>query len=250
MTCQEFLARLTAFSLGELDPAETELARRHLLHCGDCAAIAARDQQLLTLLRSFATTAPEPFRQRLVSTLRASATTRSRRARHWLAVAAAAALAAAAAVVALVTIPAPDQASPLAAAWEVYRTEPQIRSELAPAEAERQLAAVLGAAARPPDLSGMGLEEVTSGARALAGHLAAFTEYRDRDGNRVALLRWRGQLPDAGAPGGPGALQSTTWGQVASVWWESGDRVWCLVGTLDQARLWQVAEHLRQAGSR
>src|SRR5919197_275512 len=155
MTCEDFRSRLTAFSLGELDPSEAEAAREHVGHCSACASATLLDRQLTALL----------------------------------------------------LVPAPARSGPLAAAWTAYRSEATIRWAAPTGEVAGRLNAVLGPAARTPDLSAFGLRPRGWGARDLAGHLAAVAEYRSDSGRRVALIRWRGQLPrtiGAAAETGPG----------------------------------------------
>ena len=253
MTCEDFQAGLTAFGHGELDPASARAASEHLASCGACADAVLLDRQLTGLLRASAVPAPEALRGQVLAALRAESAQRElprpRRLvhRHWLAGAAAAGLAVAVAAAALLLVPAPDRSSPLAAAWQAYRAESPIRVVAAAGPAGDRLTAVLGpTAARTPDLGRFGLQARAEGARELAGHLAAVAEYRDPAGRRVALLRWQGELPRSGRPGGgSGAeLETTTWRRYASVWWEDDGVVWCLVGTLDPRTLYEVAEHL------
>ena len=145
---------------------------------------------------------------------------------------------------ALLVVPAPDPGSPLAAAWSSYHSEG--RDGLGTpgrAEAER-LFAVLGPASRTPDLSAYGLRKDGWEGRDLAGHVAAVAEYRDPEGGRVTLMRWRGDLPRM-ARGPEGAqLAAYHWGRHTSYWWRADGVVWCLVGTIDQERLYKIAEYL------
>jgi hypothetical protein len=150
---------------------------------------------------------------------------------------------------ALLVVPAPDPGSPLAAAWSSYhdRGKDGLGSPT-PAQAER-LFAVLGPDARTPELGGFGLHKAGWEARDLAGHLAAVAEYRDPKADpkrgRVTLMRWRGELPrDAPGPDEGGELAAYTWGRHTSYWWRADGIVWCLVGTIDQDRLYEIAEHL------
>jgi hypothetical protein len=74
-------------------------------------------------------------------------------------------------------------------------------------------------------------------------------EYRDPKADpkrgRVTLMRWRGELPrDAPGPDEGGELAAYTWGRHTSYWWRADGIVWCLVGTIDQDRLYEIAEHL------
>jgi hypothetical protein len=158
----------------------------------------------------------------------------------------AAALLAAAAVLAaaLLVVPAPDPGSPLSAAWSSYhaRGKDGLGSPT-PAQAAR-LFAVLGPESRSPDLAAYGLVKDGWEARDLAGHLAAVAEYRDAKGGRVTLMRWRGDLPQVAKGTEGGELAAYTWGRHTSYWWEADGLVWCLVGTIDQQRLYGIAEHL------
>src|SRR6266496_5248867 len=83
--------------------------------------------------------------------------------------------------------------SPLAAAWAAYRAEPVMLQWNG--STQRRLTDVLGPAAQTPDLAAFGLRAQASGARMLAGHLAAVAEYRDSDAKRLTLIRWKGDLP-------------------------------------------------------
>ena len=62
VTCEDFQLRLTAFSLGELEPGERQQARDHLAACDDCASRVLVDRQLTALLRTSAVPAPEATR--------------------------------------------------------------------------------------------------------------------------------------------------------------------------------------------
>ena len=250
MTCEDFQLRLTAYSLGELDQDELQAARDHVAGCDDCASRALLDRQLTALLRASAVPAPAETRAAVLTAVRAEArgTTaapargRARR-RHWVALAAALLAAAAVVAAALLVVPAPNPGSPLAAAWHSYHT--QGKNGLGtPSEAEAdRLFAVLGPASRTPDLAAFGLRKDGWAARDLAGHLAAVAEYRDGKGGRVTLMRWRGDLPPM--PNGSGdELAAYRWGRHTSYWWRDDGVVWCLVGTIDQERLYRIAEHL------
>lgn len=269
MTCEEFQTRLTAFSLGELGPDETGLAREHVAHCDACASGVLRDRQLTALLRASVVEMPATGRQAVLAAVRAEAVRtseggaraarhrtdrapsggrRAGRRRHWLALGAAALLAAAVLAAVVLAVPSPDPGSPLAAGWSAYRTEAAMAWDRPSERTTERLLAVLGAAARTPDLTRFGLRAQGWGARTLAGHLAAVAEYRDAKGRRVTLLRWRGRLPEA-ASGSPASgyarkLQAAEWGGTSSVWFRSGDVVWCLIGTTDHQTLDAVADHL------
>ena len=145
---------------------------------------------------------------------------------------------------ALLVVPAPDPASPLAAAWHSYHS--QGKNGLGtPSEAQAdRLFAVLGPASRTPDLAAFGLRKDGWAARDLAGHLAAVAEYRDGEGGRVTLMRWRGDLPPMPSGSGGDELAAYRWGRHTSYWWRDDGVVWCLVGTIDQERLYRIAEHL------
>lgn len=268
MTCEEFQVRLTALSLGELEPAEAAAAREHVADCSECASGVLLDRQLTALLRASVVPAPEAVRDTVLTALRAEASgsadlqaaagTRaqgapqaaepaaSSRRRHWLALGLAALAAAAVLAVAVLLVPAPDTGTPLAAAWRSYHRAP-VAAGTAPGEqvAER-LYAVLGPAAHTPDLSDVGLRAIGWDARTLAGHLAVVAEYRDAEGRRFSLMRWRGGLPRmAHAPGeDDDPLEVYRWGRHASAWWEADGVVWCLIGTVDDSSLQRVAERL------
>jgi hypothetical protein len=263
MTCDDFQLRLTAYSLGELDPDELQAARDHVAGCDDCASRALLDRQLTALVRGSAVPAPEATRAAVLAAVRAEAgetdarppdtarpdaprpdARRPARRRHWIALAAALLAAAAVVAAALLVVPAPDPGSPLAAAWSSYhaRGKDGLGSP-SPAEADR-LFAVLGPASRTPDLRGFGLRKAGWEARDLAGHLAAVAEYRDAEGGRVTLMRWRGDLPPMPSGADGDELAAYRWGRHTSYWWRSEGVVWCLVGTIDQERLYAIAEHL------
>jgi hypothetical protein len=251
MTCEELRDRLTALSLGELEPEEAAAAREHVARCADCASAVLLDRQLTALLRASAAPAPAAVRSSVLAALRAEAKGADAhptgRRRHWLALGIAALAAAAALAIAVLLVPAPDSGSPLAAAWKSYHREP-VAAGTAPAEktAER-LYAVLGPAARTPDLSDAGLRPIGWDARTLAGHLAVTAEYRDGAGRRFMVMRWRGELPRMPrTPGGRGdeELAVYRWGKHASAWWQKDGVVWCVIGTVDQASLYRVAERL------
>jgi anti-sigma factor RsiW len=272
MTCEEFAARLTAFTLGELDPVDAGVAREHVAHCNACASSALRDRQLTALLRASVVEIPADGRQAVLAAVRAEAAAapggrpRARlprgaraagrraggRRRHWLALGTAAGLAAAVLAAVVLAVPAPDPGSPLAAGWSAYRTEASMAWAHPSQRTSERLVAVLGAAARTPDLNRFGLRTQGWGARELAGHLTAVAEYRDAKGRRVTLLRWRGKLPEAtsGSPaeGYARKLQTAQWGATSSVWFRAGGVVWCLIGTVDHDTLDAVADHLGAAG--
>jgi hypothetical protein len=251
MTCEGLQARLTAFSLGELEPDELQEAGAHIAVCDDCASRVLLDRQLTALLRVSAVPAPEETRAAVLTAVRAEAGRRTHapaggpgRRRHWIALAAALLAAAAVVAAALLVVPAPSPASPLAAAWSSYHHLG--RNGLGtPSEAEAdRLFAVLGRASRTPDLAGFGLRKDGWAARNLAGHLAAVAEYRDAEGGRVTLMRWRGVLPPMPNGSDGDELAAYHWGRHTSYWWRADGVVWCLVGTIDQDRLYRIAEHL------
>jgi hypothetical protein len=253
MTCDDFQLRITAFSLGELDESEVPAARDHVAACDRCASKVLLDRQLTAALRASAVPAPAATRAAVLTAVRAEAAgqplprpaRRPNRRRHWAALAAALLAAAAVVAAALLVVPAPDPGSPLAAAWSSYHDRgKEGLGAPTPAQAER-LFAVLGPASRTPELGGFGLHKAGWEARDLAGHLAAVAEYRDDDGGRVTLMRWRGELPrDAPGPDEGGELAAYRWGRHTSYWWRADGIVWCLVGTIDQDRLYEIAEHL------
>jgi len=267
MTCEEFRLQLTAFSLGELDPAERQRAHDHVTACDDCASRLLRDRQLTALVRTTTVRVPTETRAAVLAAVRAEAGAEAKaaartpaalaapartqpparrpvRRRHWVALAAALLAAAAVVAAALLVTPAPDPGSPLAAAWSSYhaRGEDGLGTP-SDAQAER-LFAVLGQDSRPPDLRGYGLRPDGWEARDLAGHLASVAEYRDPEGGRLTVMRWRGELPAvARAPAGSG-LKAYRWGRHSSYWWRADGVVWCLVGTIDPDQLYEIAEHL------
>jgi hypothetical protein len=252
MTCEDFQLRLTAFSLGELEQDEVSDARDHVATCDDCASQLLLDRQLTALLRASAVPAPQETTAAVLAAVRAEAGAgrlapsprQPARRRHWLALTAAVLAAAAVLAVALLVVPAPDPGSPLSAAWSSYHARGQDGLGT-PTEAEAdRLFAVLGPESRTPDLAAFGLAKDGWEARDLAGHLAAVAEYRDPAGGRVTLMRWRGDLPRVAKGTEGGELAAYTWGRHTSYWWEADGLVWCLVGTIDQKRLYGIAEHL------
>jgi hypothetical protein len=253
MTCEDFRQRLTAFSLGELEQDELSAARDHVAGCDACASRVLRDRQLTALLRTSSVPAPQETRAAVLAAVRAEAAGAARprpparlggRRRHWVALAAAMVAAAAVLAAALLVVPAPDPGSPLSAAWSSYHARGEAGlGTPTKAEAER-LFAVLGPDSRSPDLAGYGLRKDGWEARDLAGHLAAVAEYRDAHGGRVTLMRWRGDLPQVAKGTEGGELAAYRWGRHTSYWWRAEGVVWCLVGTIDQERLYAIAEHL------
>jgi hypothetical protein len=243
--------RLTALSLGELEPAEAAAAREHIAQCGDCASAVLLDRQLTALLRASAVPAPESVRSSVLAALRAEAAGAGglaappARRRHWLAGGVAALAAAAVLAIAVLLVPAPDAGSALAAAWRSYHRDPVAAGTTPGAAAEERLYAVLGPAARTPDLSDVGLKPIGWDRRTLAGHLAVAAEYRDDADRRFVVMRWRGELPRmARAPDAGEELEVYRWGRHASAWWREDGVVWCLIGTVDQSTLYRVAERL------
>jgi hypothetical protein len=252
MTCEGLQVRLTALSLGELEPAEAAAAREHIAHCGDCASAVLLDRQLTALLRASAVPAPEAVRSSVLAALRAEAAgaaarpaTRPPRRRHWLALGTAALAAAAALAIAVLLVPAPDPGSTLAAAWRSYHREPVAAGTTPGQAAAERLYAVIGPAARTPDLSDIGLRAIGWDNRNLAGHLAVAAEYRDGADQRFMVMRWRGELPHmARAPDEGQQPEVYRWGRHASAWWRDDGVVWCLIGTVDQPTLNMVAKRL------
>jgi hypothetical protein len=243
--------RLTALSLGELEPAEAAAAREHIAQCGDCASAVLLDRQLTALLRASAVPAPESVRSSVLAALGAEAAGAGglvappARRRHWLAGGVAALAAAAVLAIAVLLVPAPDAGSALAAAWRSYHRDPVAAGTTPGAAAEERLYAVLGPAARTPDLSDVGLKPIGWDRRTLAGHLAVAAEYRDDADRRFVVMRWRGELPRmARAPDAGEELEVYRWGRHASAWWREDGVVWCLIGTVDQSTLYRVAERL------
>jgi hypothetical protein len=225
-------------------------AREHVSHCGACASSALMDRQLTALVRSSAVSTPPEVRARIIAELRLQAAAgqqgRRGRRRHWLSLGVAVGIAAALLAATVLLVPAPQRSSPLQAAWSAYRGGPlMLRWD---ASTQRRLNAVLGPAAATPNLSAEGLHVQAAGSRMLAGHLAAVTEYRDQDGRRVTLIRWKGSLPEmAGAnQAAEGAqVEGARWNQVGSIWWQGNGTVYCLIGGVDQAILYRVTDHLR-----
>jgi len=266
MTCEEFEAQLTAFSLGELEPDDAMRARAHVARCDSCAAVTLRDRQLIALLRASMVEMPPAGQAAVLAAVRAETamatvpaqrhaqppagtrTQRRRGRRHWLALAAAAVLTLAVLALAVVLVPAPDRSSAIAAGWHLYRLESAIAGRQPSEETARRLSTVLGDAARPPDLLGFGLRAVGWDGRMLAGHLASVAEYRDAAGRRVTLMRWRGELPHPtrGSPefASYEGMQTAQWGGTGSVWFKTGDIVYCLVGTVGEHTLTEVAHYL------
>jgi hypothetical protein len=243
--------RLTALSLGELEPAEAAAAREHIAQCGDCASAVLLDRQLTALLRASAVPAPESVRSSVLAALGAEAAGAGglaappARRRHWLAGGVAALAAAAVLAIAVLLVPAPDAGSALAAAWRSYHRDPVAAGTTPGAAAEERLYAVLGPAARTPDLSDVGLKAIGWDRRTLAGHLAVAAEYRDDADRRFVVMRWRGELPRmARAPDAGEELEVYRWGRHASAWWREDGVVWCLIGTVDQSTLYRVAQRL------
>jgi anti-sigma factor RsiW len=256
MTCDDFQLKLTAFSLGELPEDERQQARDHVAACDECASRMLRDRQLTALARGSAVPAPAATRTAVLAAVRAEAAKtapapatpakarRPVRRRHWIALAAALLAAAAVVAAALLVVPAPDPGSPLAAAWSSYHARGRDGLGTPSAEDAERLFAVLGPDARPPDLAGYGLRQDGWEGRDLAGHVASAAEYRDQKGGRLTLMRWRGELPAvARAPAGKG-LKAYRWGRHTSYWWRADGVVWCMVGTIDQDKLYEIAEHL------
>jgi hypothetical protein len=250
MTCEQFRERLTAFSLGELEPHEAGATREHVSHCSDCASSALLDRQLTALVRSSAVPAPPEVRTRVLAALRSEAAPPDSiergqwRRRHWLSLGAAAGLAAALLAATILVVPVPQRADALEAAWAAYRSEP-MALRLDPSSQQR-LNAVLGPAAQTPDLGTYGLHMQAAGSRLLADHLAAVSEYRDSAGRRVTLMRWKGTLPEmTGAMGDrEGQLEAARWNQTGSVWWRANGIVYCLIGGVDQVMLYRITDHL------
>jgi Putative zinc-finger len=269
MTCEEFEAQLTAFSLGELDPDVAWQARAHVAHCDSCAASTLRDRQLTALLRASMVEMPPAGQAAVIAAVRSEAARTAvapaarharvhggrvrrqasrGRGRHWLALATAAALAAVVLALTVALVPAPDRSSPISAGWKLYNQESAIPKGQPSRQTAQRLATVLGEAASPPDLRSFGLASTGWDGRMLAGHLALMAEYRDPQGRRVTLMRWRGELPrptkGSPAPSSYEGMQIAQWGETASVWFKSGDVVSCLVGTVDEHTLGEVAQQL------
>ncbi len=136
--------------------------------------------------------------------------------------------------------------TPLAAAWSAYEED-----ELA-LDTAIDPQATLGTLVVSPDLGDLGLEPVSTGGIELADREAVATEYFGDGGERLAVFRWRGELPDA--PGGTPAsfrpeLQTTSWGPAESAWWARGDVVYCAVGNLEQPEFRDAVERLQQASA-
>src|SRR6266702_1710985 len=229
MTCDQFQDRLTAFSLGELEPHEAVAAREHVARCSGCASRALLDRQLTSLVRSTAVPTPDAVRVRIMSALGAAA-----------------GLAAAMLAATMLLVPAPAPASPLTAAWTAYRTQPLMMQWDSSTQA--RLTAVLGPAAETPNLTSFGYRVQGAGGRMLAGHVAAVTEYRDMAGHRMTLIRWRGDPPEMASARGPTSdpgVDAARWGSIGSIWWSSHGIVYCLIGGVQQQLLYRVTEHLQ-----
>jgi hypothetical protein len=253
MTCEWFEARLTAFSLGELESHEAISAREHVARCSHCASRALVDRQLTALLRSSAEPMPEADRRQVIAALRAEARAPGQggRRKHWISLGAATGLAAALVAATILLVPAPARSSPLAAAWAAYRTQPLMLEW--DGSTQSRLLAVLGPAANTPDLSRFGFHVQGAGGRMLAGHLAAVTEYRDAGGHRVTYIRWKGDLPEMANAQGPmkdPSVQAARWGTTGSIWWSSHGIVYCLIGGIEQRTLYQLTEQLQSAENR
>ena len=130
----------------------------------------------------------------------------------------------------------PRPGSPLSAAWSSYHDQGKDGSAL---RARPRPSGCSRSSGRPPapDLAAFGLAKDGWEARDLAGHVAAVAEYRDAEGGRVTLMRWRGDLPQMakGTEGGswpptPGAgTPATGGGPTASsgVWSAPSTRTAC-----------------------
>jgi len=255
MTCEEFLARLTAFGLGELEGTDATSAREHVTHCNPCASRALLDRQLTGLLRACVVPAPPELHDTVVAALRAQAVRKSnrtpaaaptpqrqrerqRRGRHWGVLGLAAGVAAVVAAVLLLAVPTPNPNATLAAAWTTYRGG----TTLTGGDTHR-LMAVFGSTANGPDLRTLGLAEAGTGARMIANHFTAINEYRDQSGKRVTLMRWKGKLPRL--YGTDQGVQTASWGATTSVWWLENGVVYCAIGEVDQHTLMAVEARLQ-----
>jgi anti-sigma factor RsiW len=258
MRCEDFVARLTAFSLGELPEAQAAEARDHLTGCDRCATLVLRDRELVGRLRSSAVPAPAAVHATVRLALR-----RERRLRRRQLLRRAVAVAAAAALAGVVTFspsvgrapsgPAPaaappraEQPGPLAAAWAAYQ------APLLPLE---QVGAgdplLLGFVPVTPDLDRLGLRRAVSGTLRLAGRPAFATEYRSDSGTRLTVFRWKGTLPDSDddyPSGSRPELQITRSGLTSSAWWDDGQVVYCAVGDLAQPVFEQALAQIRRVG--
>lgn len=253
MTCEQFQDRLTAFSLGELEPHEAVAAREHVARCSGCASRALLDRQLTALVRSTAVATPDTTRIRIMAALRAEARGPGQRGRrrHWLSLGAAAGLAAAMLAATMLLVPAPARSSPLTAAWAAYRTQPLMMQW--DDSTQSRLTAVLGSSSDTADLSGLGYHVEGTGGRMLAGHLAAVTEYRDPAGRRVTFIRWKGDLPQMASARGPTTepgVDAARWGPIGSIWWSSHGIVYCLIGGVEQPMLYRLTDQLQGAYGR
>ncbi|HZD72054.1 MAG TPA: zf-HC2 domain-containing protein, partial [Actinomycetes bacterium] len=79
MTCEQFRERLTAFSLGELQPHEAVAASEHVSHCSDCASSVLLDRQLTALVRSSTVLTPPAVRARILAAVHGEASGGGRR---------------------------------------------------------------------------------------------------------------------------------------------------------------------------
>src|SRR4051812_46765291 len=260
MDCAELAARSTSYSLGELAADDAVRAREHLAQCADCAALVLRDRQLVGRLRAAAVPAPpevhQAVRDELERVRRAGrAAGRRRLATRVAGLAVAAGLVAAVAVAVAVdgdrdraegpapaaSAPASVPSSPLDAAWKVYAA-PSL-----PLDASADVRTA-------PDLRGAGLRAVGAGTVTLGAKRARAAEYLGRNGVRVTVFRWPGELPaPAGGvyEGGAGGARPQVWtvrrGSTSSAWWDSDGTVWCVVGNLPPNRFATVVEELRAA---
>ena len=261
MTCEELL-RLTAFSLGELEPGERQRARDHLAGCDDCASRVLMDRQLTALLRTSAVPAPEATRTAVLAAVRAEAHEHASR-----------------------SAPLPERAgggaspagrpgagtgSPWPRPWwgpppwsprPCWWCRPPTRAARcrrpgAPTTTRARTGWAAPARPRPSGCSpssGRPRAPRPGDLRPPQGRLGGTRPGRARGrGGRVPRRRPTGGSRScaggATCPGWPRAPRAAswppTWGRHTSYWWRADGVVWCLVGTIDQDRLYKIAEAL------
>jgi anti-sigma factor RsiW len=245
MTCEEFAQALTAFSLCELDPTQTQACNTHLAGCAACTNLSLRDHQLVSMLRASAVPAPAAVHHAVTVSLRHASREQARRRRPLRV--AMAGIAAAAAVLAFVVLsfnwgtPEEEAQTPLTAAWAAYRA-----SDL---QFDPSVEVPAHLLTKPlPDLAQFGLFPKEDGALRLAGEPALATDFRDRHGGRFAVFRWEGELPNLpqSNPGAdPPSVITSSWEGTTSAWFDHDGVVFCAVGNLPRAQLDAAVDHLR-----
>ena len=212
MTCEDFRLRLTAFSLGELEQGERQRTRDHLAACDDCASRVLVDRQLTALLRASAVPAPSETRAAVLAAVRAEAGAGPRPACRRLPLAGRPLPGRPGAGTGSPWPPPcwpPPPWSPRPCWWcrpptraarcprPGARTTTGARTASAPRARPRPsgCSRSSGRPRAPPTWPPSGSGKDGWEARDLAGHVAAVAEYRDAEGGRVTLMRWRGDLP-------------------------------------------------------